>query len=93
MPVPNGTPIAKPKVIHLTFIQLVRRVTMLTTHRHYAVYTGCIPSDHEPVDVDRIAEFDGWMDQELARLEQSFASFVTGHSAALEWSPTTQLDR
>ena len=57
---------------------------MLSTHRHYSC--SSVPTEHETMPPDQIVEFDQWIDDELARLEDNFADFVTGQSASMEWS-------
>ncbi len=55
---------------------------MLSTHRHYS--STRLPTQHETLSYDQVAEFDQWIDEELVRLETSFAEFVTVQSAGLE---------
>ena len=55
---------------------------MLSTQRHNS---GNVPTEHELITIETIADFDQWIDDELARLEESFSAYVTANSAALEW--------
>ena len=57
---------------------------MLSTHRHDFCTT--VPTEHDTLPIEQIAEFDQWIDEELAELEENFAEFVTRQSASLEWS-------
>lgn len=48
-----------------------------TGHKPNSPVSGAIPTKHDVVSIEKAAEFESWLNDQLVELETKFAEFVT----------------